>query len=649
MLSFFRRIINSKFGVYITMGVLVLIALAFALGDVTGLRTGGAPRGATGDVVATVGKVDITLPDLKRRVQGELASFRQEQPTLDMAQFIAGGGLEGTLERYINGLALEQFAQKHGMVVGKSAIDGQIASIPQLKGLNGKFDENVFQRFLAAQGQSADAFRTEVARSMLNQLLTAPTLGASQVPDRLALPYASLLLEKRSGTIGIVPTTAIAKGPPPTDQQIAAFYKANIARYVVPERRTIRYALVAIDQIKAQAEPTEAEIAAAYKAQATKYAARETRSITQVVLADKAAADALAAKVKAGAPIEVAAKAAGLEAAKLTNLEKAAYAAQSSTDIANAAFSGAKGSVVGPVKAPLGWIVARVEGITQIAAKSLDQARPELIKQLGEEKGNQKVLDLRSRIDTALNGNATFDELVRAEKLTAVVTPPVLANGRDATNPAANPDPKLAQVVAAGFAAEQGDAPQLVPVGNDGSFAIVAVDRITAAAPAPLATVKAQIANDIWIDTAHAAARKVAAAVVAKVNAGMPIGAALAAAGLTLPPTKPIAAQRAQLAALEGRVPPPLALLFSMAGKTAKLLEAPNNDGWYIIYLDTIEHGDARDKPAVIAGMRTDIGRSLGNEYIAQFVQAVRREIGVSKNAATLAKLHAELAGTAQP
>ena len=47
-----------------------------------------------------------------------------------MAQFVAGGGVDATLERLINGLALEEFGERQGMVVSKRAIDGQIASIP---------------------------------------------------------------------------------------------------------------------------------------------------------------------------------------------------------------------------------------------------------------------------------------------------------------------------------------------------------------------------------------------------------------------------------------------------------------------------------------------------------------------------------------
>lgn len=648
MLSILRRLINSRFGAVVAMAGLVLIALAFALGDVTGLRNSTFGPSATGDTIATVGKVAISPDDLRRRVEGEFEGYRQQQPDLTMAQFVAGGGFDSTLDRYIDNLALQQFGTRHGIVVGKKAVDGQIASIPQFKGPNGKFDPKLFNQVLAAQHLTVSQFRDDVTRVTINQQLTAPTLGATQVPDKLALPYASLLLEKRAGAIGFVPNAAMPKGTPPSDQEITAFYKANIARYSVPERRSIRYALVTPDAMKAGAAPGEAEIAAAYKAKAAQYGAHELRSVSQVVVGDKAAADALVAKVKGGAAIDAAARATGLEAARLAKLDKDAYAAQTSAETANAVFAAADGAVVGPLKAPLGWMVAHVDAVEQQGAKSLDQVRPDLVKELTDQKVTQKLLDIRRKIDAALNNNATFDEIVGGLKLAGVTTPPLLADGRDPAKPDAAPDPNLAQVVSAGFAANQGDAPQMVAVGTDGGFAVVGLDRITSAAPAPLAEVKAKVAADIVNQRTGAAARKLANDLIAKVNGGMPLAEAIAKAGVPLPPTKPIAASRAQLAASQGRVPPPLALMFAIKARSARVLPSPQGDGWFIVYLDSITRGDASGQPGVVMAMRNDMGHSVGGEYVGQLALAARREVGVNKNGPAIAKLRQQLLGNSQ-
>lgn len=643
MLSFFRGIINSKVGVIVTFVVLGVIALAFAAGDVTGLRTTGM-GGLSGNNVATIGKQKLSVAELRSRAENELQAARQQQPTIDMAQFVASGGLDGTLERSITSMALEQFGIDNGMAVSKRAVDGQIASIPALQGPNGKFDPALYQRILAERKLTDPQIRGDIARDTMAQQLTLPTIGATQMPQQLALPYASLLLEKRAGEIGIIPVKAVASVTPPTDAEIQAFYKRNLARYTVPQRRVVRYALVTVDQVKARATPTEAEIAKAYAADSAKYAATEKRTIAQVIVADQAGANAIAAKVKGGASLQDAARAAGLESSTQT-VDKAAYAGTTSPAAADAAFAAQRGAVIGPIKGPLGWLVGRVDAIEQVKGKTLAEVRGEIAETLTKQKTTQALGAVHDAIDDALSGNATFDEVVGDQKLTPQKTPALLANGADPDNPMAKPDPALAPVIAAAFQAEEGDDPQMVTTGPDGGFAVVALGQIVPASPRPLAQIRQAVANDVIIDRAQNAARKIAAEVVARVGKGASLKDALAATKLQLPPVQPLAATRAQLSANPRGAPPPLALMFSMAQGTAKMIEGPNDAGWIIVKLDKIDAGNAAGNKAAIDGTRADIGRALGREYVEQFARAVRADVGVKTNAATLARVRADLTG----
>ena len=643
MLSFFRRIINSKAGVIVTFIVLGVIALAFAAGDITGL--GGGSMSLSGGNVATVGGTKITPAELRSRVQAELAAARQRVPTVTMEQLLEQGGLQSTLDRAINGVALERFGQDQGMVVSKRSIDGVIASIPGLRGPNGQFDPSRYQQLLADQKLTDAQVRTDIARDIIAQQLMLPTQGATQVPMKVALPYASLLLEKRSGQIALIPAKAVAAGPAPTDAELDAFYRRNAQRYTVPERRVVRYAMVTPEQVKAAATPTDAEIATAYKQQASRFAAAEKRTITQVVVADQAGANAIAAKVKGGASLTDAARAAGLEAAVQTAVTKQAYAGTSSASIADAAFAAPRGGVIGPVRGPLGWVVARVDAIEQSAGKTLEQARPELVAELSKVKLRQALADVHDKLDDALTKNATFDEAIADQKLTAQTTPALTAAGTNPDAPGTPADPAVTPIVTAAFQMAEGDPAQLVPVGQDGAFAVVALGRVVGAAPRPLAQVREQVAADFNADRARAAARKLASDILAKVNKGEALPQAVASAGRPLPPVQPAAATRAQLASAQGQVPPALALMFSMAKGSAKLLEAPNNAGWLIVKLDQIVPGDAKGVPQAVAGARGSIAQLVGREYAEQFARAVRNAVGVKTDPAALAKVRAELAG----
>lgn len=643
MLSLIRRAVNSKVGVFITLGVLAVIAVTFGMGDITGL--GGSSR-VSSDSVVKVGSTQISEIDLRQRVQNQLEGLRREQPTLDMVQFVNQGGVDSTLDGTINTVALTEFAQDQGLVASKRLIDGRIASLPAVQGIDGKFSQSAYEQFLGRVRLSDKQLRSEILNDTLTQQILVPTSGASQVPVKVAMPFASLLLEKRDGSVGFIPTAAMGKGTPPTDAELATFYKRNMARYTVPERRVVRYATVTMDGIKATAIPTDAEIAKGYaNLQKAKFQATEKRDIVQVIVPDQAAANALVAKAKAGS-LEDAVRAAGLEPNTLKGVEKPAYTTANSPEIGNAAFAAAKGTVLGPFRTALGFTVLRVDAIDRIEAKSLEQARPELVAQLTVEKATVAMQAKRDAIDNAIGSNATFDEIVADQKLTAANSPPLTAAGINPDDPASKPDPAFAQALVAAFAAEQGDDPQLVPVGQDGSFSIVSLARIVPAAPRTLAQIRDKVAEDFITDRAQRAARQAAVDVVARVGKGMPLAQSIAETKLGIRPPEtvpPIA--RGQVEAARGQVPPAITMMFSMAEKQARMIEAPNKAGWYVIYLNHIERGNAAGQKPVIDRARAQIGQAVGREYIQQFTEAVRRSVGVKKNDKAIGVVRAALVG----
>ena len=644
MLGFFRRIINSKLGLIVTFVLLGAAALAFAASDVTGLRTTGM-GGLTGNDVAKVGKGDVTVAQLRSRAQNDMEGFRQQQPTLDMATYLNGGGLDGSLARLITSLAFTEFGASQGMTVSRRTVDGQIASIPGLQGATGQFSPQIYQQLLAQRHLTDQGIRQDIARDTMAQQLVQPISGATQMPMQLALPYASLMLEKRSGSIGFVPTKAMPAGPAPTDAEIATFYQRSVARYGLPPRRVIRYAVVTPDQAKAQSIPTDAEIAAAYKTQGARFAAAERRTIQQVVVLDEAGAAAIAAKVKGGQSIADAAKAAGLEASTRTDVDKPAYASTGSPAVADAVFAAAKGAVVGPIRGPLGFTIAQVQSIDQVAAKSLDQAKAILVPELTKQKTQVALAGIHDGIDDALAKNATFDEVVADHKLVPTTTPALTAAGIDPSQPTAKLDPNLRPILAAGFAAQDGDAPQMVPIGTDGGFAVVALGKALPAAPRPLADVRQAVIADLTADRARQAARRMAIAIVAAANKGTPIGKAIGDSGAKLPTPRPITASRAQITANPQAVPPPLALMFSMTANSTKMLEAPNGAGYFLVRLDQIVPGNATGNAAVIAATQRDLGHGVGGEYVEQFIKAVRAQIGVKTDPGAIAKVRADLLG----
>ncbi len=644
MLTNLRRAIFSTPGKIIALLMLVALGIGFAMMDVQNLGVGGA---STSGPLVQVGNKKLTQQELQDRLRNALERVRQQQPMLDMAQFVRTGGFEQVLNQVIDGMALEEYATQQGMAVSPAAIDGQIASIPAFQGFDGKFSQQRFDQLLAEQRLTAEQVRADIRRETLVQWLISPIANPGPVPAELALPYASLMLERRKGSVGYVPIGAIAPGNPPTDAELQAYYRKNAGRYTLPERRVVRYAVVNPAQFAESAKATEAEIAAEYRKNAAQYAASTRRNLAQIIVADENAAKGIAAKVKGGASMADAAKAAGLQASTVQNAEKEAFARASSAAIANAAFAGGQGAVVGPLRSPLGWHIVKVEAVEQVAGKSLDQVRGELADTIAKTKLATALADLRAKIDSEIAGNSTFDELVAGSKLTAQTSAPLFPDGRAALAGEAAPDPTLAQIAQAGFSMEATDDPQLIPLGNEGAFALVKTDRVIAAAPRPLAEIRTNVAGDLVRSRQLDGARKAANAMLAKVSKGMPLAQAMQESGLKLPPVEALDASRGQLSQMGDQLPPPVRLMFSMAEKKAKTIPAPQGGGYWIVWLDDIEEGNAKGNAALIGQTRGGLAQLIGNEYVEQFAAAARKAVKVKRNEAAIAALKAQLSGQA--
>ncbi|MES2988913.1 MAG: SurA N-terminal domain-containing protein [Pseudomonadota bacterium] len=641
MLNSFRNFTKSRFGLIAVFVFLAIIALAFAAGDITGLQSNGTASSST---LAKVGGSKVTEAEVRDRIDRFLRGASREGQTVTMEQFLAQGGLELTLDEMINGAAMVEFANQNGMLVSKKLIDGDIASNPAFIGFDGKFSQKTFEDILQQNRFSPSIFREGLTKEKYGSwLINRAALGSPVMPDGVLTPYASLLLERRKGIVGLVSTIAMDPGANPDDKTLTAFYASNRARYLVPEQRVMRYAIIRPETLRAQSVATEAEIAEAYKKDAAKYAATQKRSIDLVTALDQATATTIANAAKSGA-LDAAARASGLEARKFESVEKAALATQVSAPFAEAAFAAQQGQLSGPAKIGTSWIVFRVNKVDQVAARTLDQVRTEITEEVTSRKTARALADTRQAIEDGVGDGKTFDEAIKDAKLTGERTPQLTAQGIDPANPESKPDPNLALILRAGFGTTAvGDDAQLVQLSPDGTAALVALEKIIPAAPKPLAQIRDQVNKDYLVDQALKKARAAAAGMIAKLEKGMPMAQALAEAGVKQgPPPKPFDFKRSETQGKENFIQ----MAFAMAPKKAKLIEAEGRVGYYVVYLDSVEEHSAAGDPIAMGQAKAGILPQVGPEYARQFIRAIRGAVKVTRDEAAIKRLRDDLART---
>ncbi|MFT3965742.1 MAG: SurA N-terminal domain-containing protein [Sphingobium sp.] len=641
MLGFFRRIIHSRVGIVVGLLLLGAIALSFAAGDIKNLMQGGIVSGS--DKAATVGGSTLATTEVESRIQRVFENNRRENPTLTIGQFLNAGALGGVLDQLIDGLALKEFARDNGMRVSKKLVDAEIAGIPAFQDATGKFSQNQYRQLLAQQGISEAALRDDISGQILQRQILDPAGAGARTPQGMTLPYASMLLEKRAGTIAILPSLAFLPSAKPDEATLKRYYASNGDRFTLPEQRRVRYALFDASRFAAQTAPTDAEIAQYYKANAARYAASEKRGAHQLILPTQAAAKDIAAKVGPALTLEKAAAQAGLSVSRIAPADRAAIASQTSDAAASQIFGAARGAIVGPIKTGLGWALYSVSDIQATPARSLESARAEIAKTITETKTKQALSDFSNKIDGQIGDGATFDEVVKANGLTAAETPVLTEQGRSVTDPKAQPDPALAPILKAGFAMDQDDDPQVVQVAPDQRGAVVAVSQVVPAGPPPLAQVRADVERAYLISQGAVKAKAAAEAVRKKVAGGAAIATAVAGVGVQLPPVEKIGAQRSQLGAQNGQVPAPMVALFSMIKGGTRLIPLPEGQGYAVLHLEEIQPGDAGKNAQLLSATADGLRNVLSNEYSRQFLAAIRGDVGVKRNDAALARINSDL------
>lgn len=644
MISAVRRLSKSKIGTLIMILFLLTIVAGFALQDMAG-ALGGSGFGSNQGTLAEVGDEEITDREMSDAMQRRLTQVRLENPAADYAALAED--FDPLLASLIDEAAIRAFAADQGIVLSKRLIDAEIAKIPATRGLDGKFSDQAYQSFLQQQRLSDGQLRKLLSGALLQRLVLAPVSAGARVPVGMATPYASMLLETREADIALVPTAPFARTvPEPGESDIAAFYRANGRRYMVPEQRVLSIARIGPEQV-AKVAASDKEIADYYKANQATYGGKSTRVISQAVVPSKPAADTIAARARGGTSFVEAVKPAGLSAADISvgPQSRADFAKLTSNKVAAAAFGAQSGAVVGPIRSDLGWHIVKVDSIRDEPGRSLAQARDEIAARLAIEKRKNALTDLVAKAEDMIADGSSFAEAVAAAGLSADRTPLIIANGESRAQPGFKLPAELAPALRAGFDLAQDDDPVVETLDKDAGYALVGVERIVSAAPAPLASIRTRVSADWKAKQASDKAKAVATAIAAKVARGMDLKGAVASAGTPLPPPTHTGIQRLQLAQMGGNVPPALGLMFSMAEGRSRMVADPQGRGFIIVKLTKIVPGNAVLRPTLVSRTQTEFQQAAAAEYAEQFNRAIAAEVGVKRNEAAIAQARKRILG----
>ncbi len=641
MISSIRSLFDSWLGRIIAIGFVILVGIAFALSDVSGNLGGGV----SGSTVAKVGGEAISSSDLRLAIENQHRQVRSQNPNVDMGSFIRQGGGDQVLEQLVNSFVIAAFAEKNGFGASKRMVDAEIAKIPGMVDSEGNLNKEAFQRFLGAQNLTEEFLRDDIKRSFFTDQLLPTTEMGLNMPKSLTMRYASVNYETRSGRIAAVPSNAFAPKTPPSEAVLTEYYKKNADKFMVPERRSIRYALFTREVVGDAGKPTDAEISEYYAANVDAYSASKVVTFEQIIVPTEAVAKAAQARVSKGESVAAVAGDLGFTVSNDTVASETAMTAKSSAKVAKAVFATAQGQVAVPAESDFGWHVIRVSKVENRPSRSLAEARNEIYTTLEADKSEQAFSDITTEMQDRLEDGDSLTVVAKEYGLTVQSTPKLLPMGLNPDDPSYKPRAELGAILPAAFQLGADDAGNLVEVEQGKTFALVGVAEIDEAAPAPLAKIKPNVAQSWALTEGDKAAKAAADKIVAGVKGGKSLEDAVASITAQLPAIETLNGSRQQLAEAGPNVPPALFTMFQMPIRGVRASAIGQDRGYFVIYVDRIEPAKLEQDDPRLADFNRQYQGAVGQELQRQMVAAMRADVGVEINDSAVADIKKQLTG----
>lgn len=522
MISMFRNFAKSKWAI----GLLALVALSLLV------------TGAQMDVFSGLGPKHVISAGDRSIDQNQ---FRlefdrvRENATQEAGRAVT---VEDLIKENIHVRYLEQQTRNMGFLAwawdagirpGKELVFKQIREIPAFfNQVTGQFDEAQYGKMLAENNVTPAQLEQEFRDQYVTNHYGAAVVAGLRVPRVYGALLAGRALETRDGRWFAVTQAMVGETPAPTEAQLTAFMSENAARLRLPEFRIASVVLFSGAQADSTAPIAEARILERFNFRKDALTTPETRSFVTLTAPTKAAADRIAAALRAGqTPAEAGAANGGLRPAEFAATPRSAVPDPA---VAAAVFGLAANQVSDPVQGRVGFTVARVTAITPGQAATIDGVRDALVAELRAEDATAQVFSRVEAYEKARTEGKTLAQAAEQVGARIVQLPPFTQDGRLPDGQPMNAPPQLLQTA---WSLTKGGESEIVDAGQ-GQYFVLRLDDVRPAALPALADIRAPLTQQ-WLMRENAKRLTAKAEeLAARVRGGQDIAAVAASAGATL-------------------------------------------------------------------------------------------------------------------
>jgi peptidyl-prolyl cis-trans isomerase D len=523
---------NRKLGYRIFLGI-VVVALGGSMLLYLVPQSPGTGEVST-DTVAKVGDETITISDVRQ----QLDQIRQRN---QVPQQLEGIYVQQILKQLLFEKEIEYEAKRLGITVSDQERADRIRQF-----LPTAFNGNTFvgmDRY-AAEVQSRFQLSVPVFEELVRQGLLEEkfrklvTDGISVGPNDLQDEFRYKNEKVKLDYVLIKPEDLDSKISP-DESEIKAYFEKNRAKYQVPEKRVVRFALVDLNQIRQSLQISEDQLKAQYQQNIQQYQVPNRVHVEHILLMTvgkpdaeveeikKKAADILQ-QIKKGAKFEDLAKKYSEDPGTKDKGGDLGFIGQGQTvpEFEKTAFSLNPGQVSDLVRTQYGFHIIKVLEKEAAHTKTFDEVKESLRTPLLLSQADKQASDTADQLSAAIrkSNKVSLDDLAKQFHLTVGETRPVsatdplleLGNSQDAKD--------------AIFRLRTGELS--LPVRTDRGYVVLSVKGIQTAHPGTLEEVRDRVLDDLKREKSTELARSKAEELNKRAKGGEKFDAAAKALGL---------------------------------------------------------------------------------------------------------------------
>jgi len=514
--------------------ILVLICVSMVITLIPGLFGGPSTGTDNPDNAAMVGGQAVTAVDVQQRL--DQMSRGQTIP-----EMMRGLYAHEVLDQMIFQRAMDYEAQRLSMEVTPGEERQRIEEILPTAFANGVWlkDEYVNQvetRTGMTVPEFEEAIRQGLVAEKFHHLVTdGITVSPAEVQDEFRRRNEKITIQ-----YALIKPSEIAPAIQPTDEQLAAYFKQNLAKYQIPEKRSAQYALLDLATLRAHTQISDDAIQAYYNQHLADYKVPDSVHVEHILFKTVGKTDAEVAEIKkqAEAVLKQAKSGANFEAlARKYSQDDASKVkggdlgwivkGQTVPEFQDVAFSLPKGAISDLVKTQYGFHIIKVLDKQTARTKTLEEVRSSILPILLDQKVNAEADSIATQMADAVrqSDRQPITDLAKKLNLDVGDVPPV-----SITDPfgALGTSQDVSQML---FELHVGELS--APLHVDKGYLVITPKQIVPAHQATLAEVRPRVLSDYQQEKSVEIAQAKANELAKSAEGGEPLDKAAKALGLT--------------------------------------------------------------------------------------------------------------------